>query len=74
METATNTTAAPEPTFRVVVNEEGQHSIWPADREAPRGWSDAGCAGPKGECLSFVDAHWKDMRPASLRAAMAGPA
>ena len=64
----------PEPLFKVVVNAEGQHSIWPADREAPAGWSEAGCSGRKDDCLSFVDAQWKDMRPASLRAAMAGPA
>ena len=61
-----------EPVFKVVVNEEGQYSIWPAEREAPAGWSEAGHAGPKEGCLAFVDEVWTDMRPVSLREVMTG--
>lgn len=57
-------------TYRVVVNHEEQYSIWPADQEIPRGWSDAGKVGPKAECLAYVGEVWTDMRPASLRRAM----
>ena len=28
--------------YKVVVNHEEQYSIWPADRENPLGWRDAG--------------------------------
>lgn len=28
--------------YKVVVNSEGQYSIWPADRENALGWNDAG--------------------------------
>jgi MbtH protein len=56
--------------YRVVLNHEEQYSIWPADREAPSGWKDAGKTGTKEECLSFVDEVWTDMRPLSLRQAM----
>ncbi len=68
-------TQSPPPTellFKVVVNAEGQYSIWSADREAPLGWSEAGRSGSKEDCLAFVDEVWKDMRPVSLREAMAG--
>ena len=56
--------------YRVVVNHEEQYSIWPADRDNPAGWRDAGKTGTKDECLAFVDEVWTDMRPLSLRKAM----
>ena len=56
--------------YRVVVNHEEQYSIWPADRELPLGWSDAGKTGRKRECLDHIDVVWTDMRPLSLRKKM----
>ena len=56
--------------YKVVVNHEEQYSIWPADREIPLGWRDAGKTGPKQECLSFISEVWTDMRPLSLRKKM----
>jgi MbtH protein len=53
--------------LKVVVNAEEQYSIWPADRENPPGWRDAGKVGTKAECLAWVDGVWTDMRPANLR-------
>jgi uncharacterized protein YbdZ (MbtH family) len=53
--------------YKVVVNHEEQYSIWPADRENPLGWRDAGQSGPKAECLAYIKAVWTDMRPLSLR-------
>ena len=53
--------------YKVVVNHEEQYSIWPADRENPLGWSDAGKQGTKEECLAYTEEVWKDMRPLSLR-------
>jgi len=55
---------------KVVVNHEGQYSLWPADRENPAGWTDAGKSGSKEECLAFVEEVWTDMRPLSLRKRM----
>ncbi|GJD51508.1 Protein MbtH [Methylobacterium crusticola] len=64
-----------EATFRVVVNAEGQHSIWFSHRALPAGWRETGFSGPKADCLAHIDAVWTDMRPASLRAFLAsGPA
>lgn len=57
--------------YSVVMNHEEQYSIWPADRENPRGWSSVGKAGPKAECLAYIKEVWTDMRPLSLRKQMA---
>ena len=57
-------------TYKVVVNHEEQYSIWPADRENPRGWIDAGKSGKKQECLDHIKEVWTDMRPLSLRKRM----
>jgi MbtH protein len=59
-----------EQAFQVVVNDEEQYSIWPADGEPPAGWRPAGFTGPRDDCLAHVDRVWTDMRPKSLRIAM----
>ncbi|MFC5290065.1 MbtH family protein [Actinokineospora guangxiensis] len=57
---------------KVVVNDEEQYSIWPAERTNPAGWHDAGVRGSKESCLDHIETVWTDMRPASLRRAMDG--
>ena len=57
--------------YKVVMNHEEQYSIWPADRENALGWTDAGKSGLKQECLAYIKEVWTDMRPLSLRKAMA---
>jgi MbtH protein len=56
--------------YRVVVNHEGQYSIWPAERENPAGWRDAEKSGSKAECLDYINEVWTDMRPLTLRKSM----
>jgi MbtH protein len=56
--------------YKAVVNHEEQYSIWPANRQNPPGWTDAGRTGSKVECLSFIKEVWTDMRPLSLRKKM----
>jgi MbtH protein len=56
--------------LKVVVNHEEQYSIWPADREMPSGWREAGKQGSKAECLAYIEEVWTDMRPLSLRRKM----
>ncbi|WP_447980429.1 MbtH family protein [Candidatus Nitrospira bockiana] len=56
--------------YKVVVNHEEQYSIWPAYRDNPPGWRDAGKTGAKAECLSYIKEVWTDMRPLSLRRRM----
>ena len=53
--------------YAVVINHEEQYSIWPADREVPRGWKAVGFRGTKQECLDYIEEVWTDMRPLSQR-------
>lgn len=52
--------------FLILVNDEGQYSLWPAFRETPAGWRRAGVAGARQACLEWIEANWTDMRPQSL--------
>ncbi|MFG3100837.1 MbtH family protein [Streptomyces sp. NPDC048182] len=56
--------------FVVLVNGEGQYSLWPAQLDVPGGWDREGAEGSRQECLERVEAVWTDMRPAGLVAAM----
>jgi MbtH protein len=56
--------------YKVVVNHEEQYSIWPAERDNPLGWRDAGHQGTKAKCLAYIKEVWTDMRPLSLRKKM----
>jgi MbtH protein len=56
--------------YKVVINYEEQYSIWPADRDLPAGWNEAGKSGTKAECLAYIEEVWTDMRPLSLRKKM----
>ncbi|MGI5499878.1 MbtH family protein [Lentzea sp. CA-135723] len=58
--------------YQVLVNDEGQYSLWPLAKEVPTGWTQAGKEGTKQECMDHVDEVWTDMRPRSLRERMAG--
>lgn len=52
--------------FFVLVNEENQHSLWPAFAEIPAGWSSVFGPGAKDACLAYVEENWTDLRPVSL--------
>ncbi|MEJ2860814.1 MbtH family protein [Actinomycetospora flava] len=64
----------PDGRFLVLVNEEGQHSLWPVFADVPAGWTVVfGAEGTDGEpgadraaALEYVEQHWTDMRPRSL--------
>jgi MbtH protein len=62
-----------EPVCTVVVNDQGQYSIWPAHRDNPQGWTSAGRKGSKAECLTYINEVWTDMRPLRLRHHMSRP-
>ncbi|RKT55886.1 MbtH family protein [Saccharothrix australiensis] len=56
--------------YQVLVNDEGQYSLWPAHQPVPAGWVADGKTGTVDECSAHVDSVWTDMRPKSLRDAM----
>jgi MbtH protein len=58
-------------TFKVLVNQEDQYSLWPDFKAVPGGWSATGVSGSKQVCLDYVTKTWTDMRPLSLREFMA---
>lgn len=60
----------PDYTYYVLVNEEGQHSLWPTFAEIPEGWSITLSATDRQTAIDYVDEHWTDMRPLSLVKAM----
>ena len=53
--------------YDVVVNDEGQYSIWPTGRDSAPGWRRVGHSGSKAECLAHIRTAWTDLRPLSLR-------
>jgi MbtH protein len=58
--------------FVVLVNGEGQYSLWPSSSEVPHGWRAVYGQDTREACLAYVEENWTDMRPGSLIAAMAG--
>ncbi|MGA4837511.1 MbtH family protein [Streptomyces sp. G45] len=56
--------------FLVLVNEENQHSLWPASLDVPAGWRTTHGPATRQECLDHVERTWTDLRPASLTAAL----
>lgn len=53
--------------FLVLVNNEDQHSLWPAFAEIPAGWQLVFGDASRADCVEFVEQNWSDIRPKSLR-------
>jgi len=53
--------------YQVVINDEEQYSVWPAETQPPAGWRGVGVTGDRATCLAHVDEVWTDLRPRSLR-------
>ncbi|GAB3896563.1 MbtH family protein [Kibdelosporangium lantanae] len=56
--------------YYVLVNDEGQHSLWPTFVDVPAGWTVAFGEESRQACLDHVERTWTDMRPKSLVAFM----
>jgi MbtH protein len=52
--------------FHVLINEEGQHSLWPSFIEVPQGWRIIHESDSRAACLDFINKNRTDMRPTSL--------
>lgn len=57
--------------FFVLVNDEDQHSLWPVFADIPAGWRVVHGEATRAACLDYVEKNWTDLRPKSLRDAMA---
>ncbi|MTE19554.1 MbtH family NRPS accessory protein [Streptomyces sp. TRM43335] len=56
--------------FLVLVNDEGQYSLWPEFADVPAGWTRDFGPDSRAACLEHVETVWTDMRPKSLVAAV----
>lgn len=70
----TNPFDNPDGRFLVLVNDEDQHSLWPSFAEVPAGWNRVFGEAGREACLAYVEQHWTDLRPRSLRDRMDGVA
>ena len=52
--------------YHVLINAEGQHSLWPSFIQVPDGWKIIHKSDNRSACLQFINTHWTDMRPNSL--------
>lgn len=52
--------------YVVLVNEEGQHSLWPVGIDVPPGWDTTFGSDTRQACLDHIERTWTDMRPRSL--------
>ena len=68
----TNPFEDPDATYLVLVNDEGQHSLWPSFADVPAGWTVALAETDRQSCLDHINENWTDMRPKSLIEAMGG--
>lgn len=68
-----DTSSPNEPTWIVLVNRLGEHSLWPASLPPPEGWQETGPEGDAARCMAWVDAHWSALRPQRPVATDAAP-
>ena len=57
--------------FLVLVNDEEQHSLWPAFGDVPAGWRVVYGEADRAACLDYIEQNWPDIRPKSLRETLA---
>ena len=56
----------PDLLYLVLVNDEGQHSLWPEFIRAPAGWHLSHGPATRQDCLDYIEKNWTDIRPKSL--------
>jgi MbtH protein len=66
----TNPFEDPDDKYFVLINDEGQYSLWPVFADVPDGWKVTFGEDGRQECLDFIEKNWTDMRPNSLIRAM----
>jgi MbtH protein len=68
--TTVNPFENPDGRYLVLVNDEGQHSLWPVFADVPAGWEKVFGEDGRQECLDYIEKNWQDLRPKSLIRAM----
>ncbi len=52
--------------YHVLINDEGQYSLWPTFVAVPDGWMIVHASDSRAACLDYINKNWTDMRPRSL--------
>ena len=58
--------------FVIVVNDLGQHALWQAELDVPRGWRRQSPVMSRSQCLEAVAGSWRDIAPLTARASARG--
>jgi MbtH protein len=53
--------------YLVLMNDEGQYSIWPAFLDIPAGWVGVTGVGSRQTCCDYISSRWTDLRPNYLK-------
>ncbi|PWS44352.1 MbtH family protein [Streptomyces sp. FT05W] len=67
----TNPFDDPNTQHRVLVNDEGQHALWPSFAPVPAGWDEVYGPAEHTACLKYVEVNWTDITPRSARTRVA---
>ncbi|MCZ1264857.1 MbtH family protein [Paenibacillus taichungensis] len=52
--------------YLVLINQDGQYSLWPASLEVPAGWTVMLGKAKRRVCLDYIAEQWTDLKPLSL--------
>lgn len=52
--------------YKVLKNDEDQHSLWPESIPVPDGWVIVHDTDSRAGCLDYIESNWTDIRPKSL--------
>ena len=53
--------------IKVLINEEGQYSLWPVFLDVPIGWNVVHEEASRHDCLQYVENTWTDLNPKVIK-------
>ncbi|MGM9924502.1 MAG: MbtH family protein [Bacillus sp. (in: firmicutes)] len=59
--------------YYVLMNEEGQYSLWPDFIPVPSGWDVKNGPAGRSESQEYIQNNWADMRPQSIKTEKGSP-
>ncbi|MEN1969323.1 MbtH family protein [Lentibacillus sp. N15] len=57
----------PDGSYFVLMNQEGQYSLWPDFRGVPAGWKIVYGSANREDCMNYITFYWHDLIPNSLK-------
>ncbi|AKQ75165.1 MbtH family protein [Bacillus licheniformis] len=56
-------------TYVVLMNQDGQYSLWPAFIHIPAGWEVVCGEASRSACIDYISSNWTDLSPNSIKLA-----